>query len=619
MLHINLLCHRIKYLAACIYITSVIITISSCANAQVQLPLPGNFNNLTLNGRALEKTFDFEVNEASSPITQNFTLDKTGVILHLKPAPKIKDENTTLKIIDENGTEVQTYKYIDNTLFGLVDPAKTYSIIQHIKPDCTNITNNLNLPSENLICPDYEEFKIYGNIMISSDTSLRIRLQSPSEYYSASVSLPENSSQAENFKFVEIKKNFNTTDTTNNFQNNQENIANLLGIGKGGICIAGSLTTKNPKEITDCLFNNPNINSIFYFKDNFNNKQMQNESTNLVFSYIPRIFEKSGFSYFFKYDESFLTSNPGKEIIDSESSENLSFESYLSSTTLKLGNFNNSKTKINKNSYKLNTPLEVDKNLIKVTFNIPLDNLESIVSPYSDQNKKSVLSNLTISGNDNININKFTISTDNNVLIQNLIEPEEASRNQSIPADEPLNSPLSDLKITTYLKADIYTISTIKTYSSVEQNIAPSVNEKGKPIETINNKSFLQLLITKTFSPTDLSEPNINLDLNSSSLLLKDNSLTEQFTLSGFLAPPDFRPVIEENYRANISLFKTFDIGNNNLITIKYADLRTKDESKLVNFFNIPFIPKGIYKVEILFNGDRELFFEIANVKNKQK
>ena len=120
-----------------IRIIFIIIFLCPASYGQLELTTPTEFQSLSVNARALEKDFEFTADELSSKNVQNLSLDKTGVILHLVPSPKIKNDKTKLIVISTDGKEENLFTFKDGTLFALVDPEKTYSVIQEITPDCS--------------------------------------------------------------------------------------------------------------------------------------------------------------------------------------------------------------------------------------------------------------------------------------------------------------------------------------------------------------------------------------------------------------------------------------------------------------------------------------------------
>jgi len=76
--------------------TTVFLLYSCDFNAafcQTSQTLPQEFQFLSINSRALEKTIDVTIDSLSSQNIQNIPLDKTGVLLHISTSPKIKEQH----------------------------------------------------------------------------------------------------------------------------------------------------------------------------------------------------------------------------------------------------------------------------------------------------------------------------------------------------------------------------------------------------------------------------------------------------------------------------------------------------------------------------------------------
>ena len=568
----------------------IIVFLCPASYGQLELSTPTEFQSLSVNARALEKDFEFTANELSSQNVQNLSLDKTGVILHLVPSPKIKNDKTKLIIISTDGKEENLFTFKDGTLFALASPEKTYSVIQENTPDCSLLAKAFNQNKEDVICPDSISFKLYANIMITGDTSYRIRLQTPVEFYSLMANLPEDTHQINN-----PLRDENIQDI---------NIANLFSSGK--LCFVSYLNTRNKFKSSKCQFTDDNVQSVITFKNGFTDKETLPEETNLLFSLPLNLFSKLNHSYIFEYaDERISTASPVE--INKKSDEKFFLDNLESNLNLNLGEIIKTKTKVRKNVYNLGTGIEINKELKKVIFNIPFLNLEAIVNVLSDKSNDSVLTNVSLSGKKLKSSDSFDISLDNNILVKNLPEPKEKERLQSV-GDE-------NLQIQTFVPEDIFNITLDRNYTFVEQNKAPSVDEKGKTTEVINNKSRLDLNLSKTFKNIDLAVTNdVDLQIGKASDLLDDKIFQNQLEFSGFLFPPDFRPVLEDNYRTNVSFSMILELKNDEFVKINYLDLKTKDELKITNFFKFSFLPSGLYNVHLNFDGDREIFFKNAGL-----
>ena len=569
------------------------------AQAQTQQPIPQEFLNLSINQRALEKTIDLTVDKDTSPVTQNISLDKTGYILHLQTSPKIKNNTTKIRVFSTNGEEIITYKFIDGTIFGLVEPDKTYAIIQEIQPDCNSLITTFALDPLTTACPDKEAFKLFDNIMLTGDTSYMFMLRTPSEFYTIQLMLPDRTQEQEdsNFKNIEIN---NTIETKDPFTN----IANLLN--QGNICLLGSTKSKTKFTASKCTFESKNVQSILIFHNNFKEKTLNSGTVSLIFSFLPNIFSNFNHEVLFEIGESVKSQNVEPEITNS-SPKKLFLENYSSNFSFNLGRISTAKTRIKKNTFKLNNDFKLDKQLNRTVIKIPFPEAEAIINPFTDKTIDSILTNLSINSKEKNSPNLFNISIDNNITLKNSQELE--AKLQSLPENGFLN-------ISSYLPAGIYDLTLNRQFSFIEENIAPTVDEKGKPKDIINNKSKLNLILEKAFNDIDLNNPGspLTLEIDNPSQLLENKSFTNQLELSGFLIPPDFRPVVEEGYRATIELFMSIKLSDKDSVNIAYSDLKTNDEVPFTNFFKFSFLPLGIYQANIKYDADRQKTFEMAGI-----
>ena len=584
--------------------------------AQEQLQLPTEFQNISVNLKALEKDFEFILNPESSKVTQNFILDKTGVILHLKPSSEIKNNTTKIRIFSTTGEESEMFHFIDNSLFALVDPEKTYYIVQEIIPSCDRLTKIFNLDNSASICPDSIAYKLYNNIMIDNDTSLPINLQTPSEFYKIPLSLPPNTQQSTQ----ENNQNPITIITTKSSETKTENpkninLASLLKSGR--LCFVSGAKSNDKAALSECSFTDPNIKSLIIFKNNFKEKMISNQNTNLLFSFLPNKFNTLNHDILFEFNEDIKSQNKAVEITR-QSQEQLHFDNYDSNLKIKLGQIIPIKTRVKKNIFNLNNPIVLNKVLNKTTINIPLGEIEAIINPFTDMSKDSFLTNLQIKGIENKSPNSFNISIDNNIVIKNLLDPISDTNTMS---KAQITTSQDNLEITSYLPEGTFNLTFIRSYSSVEQTTAPSTDEKGKPIEIVNNKSRVDLVLSKNFSNNQLTSisDSLKLDIEKSSRLLDNKDFKDELSLSGFLSPPDRRPVIEEGYRATIELSMTINLKPDNFLKITYSDLKAKDETPLTNFFNFLFLPSGTYDANIKFDSDRTKLFQKAGVIKLEK
>ncbi len=591
--------------------------------SQTQLPLPDQFKSITINSRALEKDFELTANKNLNSISQSIALDKTGLILHLVPSPKIKNNNTKLRVISDDGTELEIFTFTDGTFFTLVDSAKTYSIIQEIIPDCNLIKGNFSFDDNTTtICPDSIAYKIYSNIMILTDTSFRITLKTPTEFYSIPLLLPENTEQIKEQSFINI-----STEGSQTSESNVVNISKLLTIGE--LCLVSS--TLSSSGASDCSFSNSSINIITSYKDNLKiGDTLSNNNTDLLATFIINTFKTLQHEFIFKITDSTETTNESTAIT-LESPKKLFLDTYNYNLTLNLGTLKKGKTVLKKNIFTLKNPFEINSLLNQLSLMIPVNSLEGIVNLFSDPKTESVLTNISISS-DSVNS-----SINNNIVVSNLLEPTPTpslSTPTPTPTPKQSNTQLSQLTQTSqteptpseeaeninikiYFPNNTKNITFSKTYTFVEQNTAPSVDEKGKAIEIINNKSRIDYKLSKELKNLEPSNDNIAVELESISSILKDKNLKNPVNLTGYLIPPDFRPILETGYRATFEVSMIILLDDLNSIDLMYSDLKTMDETPLTNFFKFDFVPQGIYNAVVKFDADRKKFFSDLGILKK--
>ena len=593
----------------------LLISIVLCCikqNGLCQSAQPQEFQNLPITSRALTKSTMIVIDNNTRQNSQNIALDKTGFILHI--IPKSKDQSSKIKIISEDGKEVEIFDFTDGSIFALVDSEETYSIIQETKPNCTLLAKAFVFNETDTICPEKEEFKLLENIMISNDTDIAADLKTPSELYTVTLSLPEVNIFDETFKYVQISNEEEQAGNLNIEESQPDiiNTANLLKSGK--ICIVGALKSKSKPNIKTCTFENKNIQSIITYAGDFKNKIIQNNNPNLVFSFLPATFSKLRHEAVFGIESTVKSSETEKEI-DKKSKEKLFLENYTSDTNLNLGLISTQRTR-RKNIITLSSPIQFDKTLRKTKFNIPINQLEAIINPFSDKSNNSVLANIKISGKGDKSPDSFNISASNNVVIKNLAEPPEEEKKPRLLFQQ---EDIKQLKISTYIPDNIFGVTLSTLYSFVEQNISPSVDENGKSKDIINNKSKEDLILIKDFGNIDFSkiQSNINLKIEKASKLLNNDLFNNQFTLSGFLIPPDSSPVVQPPYRATIELFMSIKLTNTDSVNILFSDIKTKDEVPSINFFKFSFLPSGTYETKVKFDGDRTKLFQAAGVIKK--
>ena len=338
---------------------------------------------------------------------------------------------------------------------------------------------------------------------------------------------------------------------------------------------------------------------------------------NVVFSFITGRFNALSHNYVFELAQDIrLTDTPAQ--INSSSSVGYFFENNKSSFTLNFGQISTlATTKNRKNVFILNNPIELNKILNDVSFAVPLDKADAILPPISsNMNLEIVLSNISLTGTEDL-LNTYNLSANNNIIIKNLLvlDPSENTKQrlQTVTPDS--------LIISSYLPDKLSNLTINRNYTFVEQTTAPSVDDKGKPIEVVNNKSKAELTLSKNFSNLDLSNQTnpFTLAIEKTFTLLNNKSFTKQGNVTGFLIPPDFRPVLEDGYRATVKFSMTINLINDELLKTIYADLKTRDETPLTNFFSFSFLPLGKYDVNIEFDSDRIKLFQNAGVVKPNK
>lgn len=501
--------------------------------------------------------------------------------------------------------------FIDNTLFALLDPQKSYSIIQEIKPDCTSLANTFGTFKETTLCPDAYQFKLKDNITFQTDTSIKLRLKNPSEFYKLNLTLNENTNffNTNDFKFIEVKIPEAIPQTTNN---ESINTGNLLKLGK--LCLVSS--NKNAKskiKINGCNFTS-GIESIVIFENDFKEKLIASQNQPIIFPFLGKTFSNLRHDLIFELNEVQKKENAPIEI-NNKSEKKHFLESSITNFSLKIGTIDPSSTRTKKNVFTLNNPLELNKELKRGLIKLPLDELEVIINLFEKDNAQAVLSSLDIIATEKNSNYLFKTTIENNIVVKNLLDPQDDNEAE-ITRTVQQNITNPEVQILTYLPSSEFNITLNKNYTFVEQITAPSGDEKGKPIEVVNNKSRLDLTFSKNFQNLNFStlENSSTLNTEKSSKILENKNFSNPISISGFLIPPDKRPVLEDNYRATVELSMTINLKSNESVGVIYSDLMTKDETPLVNSFNFSFLPQGLYKVKVRFDGDREKLFKSASV-----
>ncbi len=689
--------------------------------AQTKGTLPNELKFIPANARAIEKNFDYTEDKASSISTKKLVLDKVGFILHLQPLNKIKDKLIKLRIFSSDGATVQTFNFKDDSIFAIVDPEKTYAIVQEINPQCDSLVKSFNFDPLVTICPESVLIKLFDNIKLTESTSFKIPISTQTELYSIQLSLPKDIKQlTTDFDFVDV---YNTKTSSSgsigiSLPGSLESVTNtMLNLGSllsfGDLCIVSSIKNDELK-LTDCSFNNPNIKSIITFNHGFKNnaycfeipssssssgrlsssssglisniqsvysspgdivsssgsfslpfcssgnvacelgkpfclntfegiprckningidvvgcltksvfyQNLQSEGKlfeqpYLILPFLPKTFTRLSHNVILNISKNTKPINQPKET-DKSSQQKLFPDNYTFLLTLDIGSISTLTSSLNRTTFSILTPVVINQELNKTIFEFDQSNIEAEIFPFSDAKKNSVLTSINIQGTNKDNLTKFGILVNNNVLVMNL-QDSESSKNPNLLLQVSVNDNVKDkFQIHTYLPSIKSDVRIEEQYTFVEQDVVSMINEKNKPIDVVTNKSKSEIIFTKLFMDLELFSP-IVFDLQKPSIFLDDGQFKSQFKASGILSPPSFNPIIEDGYRATITLSMLFMIDKDSTITWLYSDVKTKDENIFSNVFNFSFLPSGIYKCNIQFVGDREkLLLKSGAIKPKK-
>ncbi|MBI3309027.1 MAG: hypothetical protein HYZ79_06605 [Candidatus Melainabacteria bacterium] len=583
----------------------IILCCASIGHCQSTPVLPQEFSFLSLNSKALEINDTFTVDENTPSLTQ-LNLTKTGTILYIVPEKRL-DANTNLKVIAEDTTEAEFYSLNDNAFFALVDPEKSYKIIQELIPSCSELTESFNLTQEEAICPDKIEIKLIDNLQIIQDTGINISPLNSFQIFKAQLDLSNN--------LLDIDTNLiATSQDTNN--NNADQIALGDTIKDWKLCIKSRAKIKQKDTSSQCLFDNSTIDSIITFHNDFKNKTINsNDTASIIFPLLKGSFKKNKLEYIVQVIQSISPENNPKEIQQIDDVE-LLLEDNNYTIGFNLGEIGKSKTKVRKNIFNINTPLAFNKSLNKITFAVPKDKLELTLTPFNKDNFL-ILSQLSFSGESTSSSDFFDIILNNNINLKNEEQEEISNENETLQRAQTLIK--EDMEIETFIPEGFNTTFS-RTYSQIQQNIAPTVTDTGETIGIVNDKSRLDIEFAQPLNINDFTNKNnITLDFQKASKQLESNSnFNLQKNLSGFLIPPDFQPVLIEGYRATIRFFMTLALDSTETLNISYQELKTKDETPFANGFNFLFLPFGTYDTNIKFNGERENLFATNGVFIKE-
>lgn len=623
-------------------------------------PAPREFGFLTPNSKATTKSFTFSVTPESSSIDQNFNLDVTGTILH----NPLMIQMTEILLLDQNNNEIQYIDLEDGTLFALLESDKSYKVIQSITPECSNLIMGFDISETEVLCPDKVLIKVIDELMVVSDVSLQISdlmLTSPNNTYLLGLSVPESTVQFNNFPLLEISEantSFNAqvledpiTEPTNNDEENnsdsgeditdlidsilnQVNIANLLS--KGKLCIVSRAKAPQKKDrkklfSRSCQFDSPDIQTIVVYENDLRNKDLtpkqvirttiddegiaKSETTHeidLIFPFLNKAINRLNNEVVLNIKEDIETVNEPTELL-TDSTNKFLFESGSYEINYNLGKINKQRERIKKRKFKLKNPVTANGTLKKTTFNTGTTQSNVIINPFTDATQESFLTNISYELNEsNDGVKNIKSSLKNNIVLRNQLDLD-SNISSKVLAQTTENE---NLTYKAFIPEGTFDSIFTRTYSSIEQNIAPSVDETtGANKLIVNDKSRLDLTIQNTSEETNpTSSDTVTIQSTNPETVFNNSSFMNQLMSSGFLIPPDFRPIVEDGYRATISFTMSIITMTNDTININYQELQTKDEVSITNFFNFSFLPLGDYDVDLKFNANRRKNFQTLGI-----
>ena len=578
-------------------------TTNSCL-CQTSQFLPQELQSLSTNFKAIEKVFDFEVTSNISKTSQNLSLNKIGKFLQVIPSSKIKNEAIKLKLFSTDGAEAESYLLKDNSFLFITDPEKTYFLAQESEPSCSSLARIFKADSSTVICPSVILTKLQENIKPQADTVLSVNPLSPVEYYSIKIQLPEDKSQLKDFIPVKITSPAESSLSTNQSLSNEVNIGNLLSISK--LCLIQTISMNFPENNLDCTLN-PQIKNVVIYSSDLSKISSIQDPVLIYPSYEKP--QEVKFDYILRHEGELASKDKPTEI-NNKSVKKYFFDNYKLILGINLGTLNTFKTKINRRAFSLNNPINISKSIKGASLEIPSSSIGVITTPFTDKSTQAFLRSLNISNKNKSGL--FSFSTTNNILIKNLIEESDDGNTLNQSASNKNN-----LIISTFLPDDITELDITKTYTALETSTGASSDENGNVIQVINDKAKAELLISKKIKGFDLKKP-ILLQTEPSSTTFANVLFSNQTPLSGFIIPPDSRPVVEDGYRATAEFSMIINIDPQTNINIKYFELKTKDESKLVNFFKFNFLPIGTYSVKLRFDGDRKKLLQNLGLIQKE-
>lgn len=615
-----------------------ILFINNSAFAQITSSSSGlpDLSGLSINARATEKTFDFIVNQNNSTFDQNIVLDSTGSVLFLNIPSSLKKVGIA-KLLDNENNEIEFLTGKNGKQIAVVDKNKKYKLIEEIKPDCTKISKGF-IDKTNLICPDKIIIKTQKNLTFPSDTEITAASVKPFQNFllnvktdTSNIFIPgkvnlnnlvipafqESSDDTSSSSSSSSGTPFIDSDPTNTLPTE---ISYTELLGNGDFCIVSkdkSVFMEDLSVSKSCTIDDENTNAIVVFKENL--KNITSSDFNLIIPIYNDIFMSSKHEVVFELNNEILSESDPIEITDESEKFNFDGNKYL--LNLNFGTLDTTKIKLNKNSFELTTPISFTGNLVKKTFTTSITENNALLKP-SSSSDEALLTEVNLSGISNNNPNNFSITSINNIVLPNFIEVAENSSRSFKLKDQKSNQDTKTLSLTTFIPIDDYDLTLKRKYSLIEQTKQPSVDEDtGEAIEIVNDKARLDLSLKKDFIMQSIVNDNNSFELivSNNSTFTNSSVLSKLFKVSGFLFPPDQRPIIESGYRATISFEKEFEIKKNEFINFFYSELKTKDEVKITNFFNFMILPESTFSAKLKFNGNRKKFFQNIDLVEEDK
>ena len=573
--------------------------------------------NLTLNSRALSKTVDYLLDDTTNNSSQNFTLDKTGFILRVVPTKGMINNSTKVRILSDSGIEEIVYSAIDGSVFALVDPDKTYSLIQESIINCETLTRHFDFAGEPVICPESFSVRLKENIMVLEDQTIEVNFLKLNAIYRLMLTLPDNLEpfDPEIFDFVQVTSPDDLVVARTNSNNYYQAITqdeSLLNIAKfinvGNFCVSSVSDRNLAKKTNDCSFSSPKVKSIL----NFENAELVSgiKSVNIVFPLIPKMFNTLFHELVFTVNKETKPKTSPTQI-SPNSLQQYFFESYSSDFSTLLSEISKEKSKTSKNIFELTKSVSLEQKMNRISFLVPLSKIPgAFFLPDVDKKVQMFLDNLSLLTLDKDANSRLNLSVNNNIVINDLFDEQKERVVRSQVADN------ENLLIETYFPNESPQFSLNRDYVFVEVNFTKGTGANGEPVDILSNKSKLDLRFSTQFLSKDSLIQDVNpISLRSSENLLDKNDVFEKLGgLSGLLLAPDSRPFLEPGYRNAIELSMVVDLGGSDTLSLDYSDLKTKDERQEFNIYNFSFVPFGKYEIKIKFDSDREKLFQNAGL-----